>query len=457
MADIQNKIDERVKLIEQARAFLSEREETKTLSAEESAQFDAMMADADALKAEIDTLEAAQQEKADRFARLEAAEADMDRIKASGDVDRLLNAGSGIKLSQHNQLERHVSPQEALNVALQGWATHGHPRLMDEHQQSAANQAGLRFGFEGASPSVDIPILQRAPKSVDQLVQAQSVGTDSAGGYTVPEGFVNNLEKAMLEFGPMRQVADILRTASGNALPWPTVNDTGNAGALLAENTQDSEQDMTFGVMTLDAYKYTSKIVRVSVELLQDSAFNLGAELGSLLGERLGRIQNTHATTGTGSSQPNGIVTASALGKTAASATAITADEIIDLFHSVGRAYRGNSSFMAADSTVAAIRKLKDGDSQYLWQPGLQAGQPDRLLGVPLLVNDDMDAIATGKKTVLFGDMSKYKMREVLGVTLVRMVERYADYHQVGFVAITRFDGDLLNAGTGPVKHLIQA
>ena len=140
-----------------------------------------------------------------------------------------------------------------------------------------------------------------------------------------------------------------------------------------AENTQDSEQDMTFGVMTLDAYKYTSKIVRVSVELLQDSAFNLGAELGSLLGERLGRIQNTHATTGTGSSQPNGVVTASALGKTAASATAITTDEIIDLFHSVDRAYRGNSSFMAADSTVAAIRKLKDGDSQYLWQPGLQA------------------------------------------------------------------------------------
>ena len=110
MADIQNKIDERVKLIEQARAFLSEREETKSLSADESAQFDAMMADADALKAEIDTLEAAQQEKADRFARLEAAEADMDRVKASGDVDRLLNAGSGIKLSQHNQLERHVSP-----------------------------------------------------------------------------------------------------------------------------------------------------------------------------------------------------------------------------------------------------------------------------------------------------------------------------------------------------------
>ena len=455
---IQEKIDQRVKLIEQARAFVSEREEKGALSADESQQFETMMTDADSLKADIDALEQAEQDKADRFARIEAAEADLDRLQQSGDVERLIQAGGNVShVPSAGFGNPQLSQNEALNVALQGWATHGHPKLMDEHQQSAAKRAGIKFGFEGASPAIDIPLTQRAPKSIDQIIQAQSVGTDSAGGYTVPEGFVPNLEKAMLTFGPMRQVSDILRTATGNDLPWPTVNDTSNAGALLAENTQDSEQDVAFGVMTLGAYKYTSKIVRVSVELLQDSAFNLGAELGSLLGERLGRIQNTHATTGTGSSQPNGVVTAGTLGKTAAAVAAVTSNEIIDLYHSVGRAYRGGASFMANDSTLAAIRQLKDGDSQYLWQPGMQAGQPDRLFGAPVLVNDDMATLATGNKTIIFGDLSKYKMREVLGVTLVRMVERYADYHQVGFVAITRFDGDLLNAGTGPVKYLQQA
>ena len=456
--EIQKKIDQRVTLVEQARAFVSEREEKGALSADESQQFETMMADAESLKTEIDALEQADQEKADRFARIEAAEADLDRLRQSGDVERLIQSGGNTsRLPAGGFDSPAISKEEALNVALQGWATNGHPKLMDEHQQNAARQAGVKFGFEGALPSIDIPLSQRAPRSLDQLVQAQSVGTDTAGGYTIPEGFVPNLEKAMLTFGPMRQVSDILRTATGNDLPWPTVNDTSNAGALLTENAQDAEQDVTFGVMTLGAYKYTSKIVRVSVELLQDSAFNLGAELGSLLGERLGRIQNTHATTGTGSSQPNGAVTASALGKTAAATGAITADEIIDLYHSVGRAYRAGASFMAADSTLAAVRKLKDGDSQYLWQPGMQVGQPDRLFGAPVFVNDDMAALGASAKTILYGDLSKYKMREVLGVTLVRMVERYADYHQVGFVAITRFDGDLLNAGTGPVKHLIQA
>jgi HK97 family phage major capsid protein len=235
------------------------------------------------------------------------------------------------------------------------------------------------------------------------------------------------------------------------------VNDTSNVGALLSENVQDSEQDVTFGNLTLDAYKYTSKIVRVSVELMQDSAFNMGSVLGSLLGERLGRIQNTHATTGTGSSQPNGVITASTLGKTAAATGAVTMDELLDLQASVDPAYRMGSTWMFNDATRNEIRQLKSTDSVYHWSPGAIAGDPDRLFTSPVVINQDMASMATTTKPVLYGQLSKYLMREVLGVTLVRMNERYADYHQVAFVAIMRFDGDLLDAGTNPVKYLQMA
>jgi HK97 family phage major capsid protein len=286
------------------------------------------------------------------------------------------------------------------------------------------------------------------------------VGTDAAGGYTVPEGFINNLEISLLQFGGVRQVADVIRTATGNDLPWPTVNDTGNTGELLAEQASiGSTVDPVFGRVVFNAFKYSSKLVQVSAELLQDSAFDLPSYLGAALGERIGRITNTHFTTGDGSSKPNGIVTASGLGVTAASATAIAPDELFDLIHSVDPAYRSmpGVGWMMKDSTLAAIRKLKDSQNRYLWEPSLQVGVPDQLLRYRVTVNQQMDAIATGKKTVLFGAMMKYKIRDVAGVRLRRLVERYADVDQEGFVAFLRTDGDLLDAGTDPIKHLIQA
>ena len=289
--------------------------------------------------------------------------------------------------------------------------------------------------------------------------RAQST-TNSAGGYTIPEGFSNELEKALLAFGGVRRVARVVRTASGNDIPWPTVNDTSNKGAILAENTQVSEQDVTFGSVTVGAYKYSSKLIRVSAELMQDSAFNLGAELGSMIGERIGRITAEHFTTGTGSSQPQGIVTGAAAGVTAASATAITIDELIDLMNSVDPAYQASASagFMMHNSVKAALRKLKDSNGQYLWQPGLTASDPDTLLGKPVVINQEMaSSIATGEKTVLFGAMDKFLIRDAGGIKLARMDERYRDYDQTGFVAFSRHDSVLLDAGTNPVKYLVQA
>ena len=189
---------------------------------------------------------------------------------------------------------------------------------------------------------------------------------------------------------------------------------------------------------------------------MQDSAFNLTSELGSLLGERIARILNTHFTTGTGSGQPSGVVSGAISGKTTASATAITAGEIIDLFHSVDPMYRDGASsvWMCNDSTISAIRKLTDDQGQFLWQAGMQAGIPDRLYGRAVVVNQDVDSIAATKFPVIFGDFSLYKIRDVAGVRLYRMDERYRDYDQTGFVIFSRHDGVLLNAGTNPVKYL---
>ena len=322
-------------------------------------------------------------------------------------------------------------------------------RQIRNTQRNGTIEAMLRGMPE---PPADLPREVR-----EQIIEqrAQST-TTTAGGYLVPQGFSNALERAMLQFGGMRQSRAMrIQTATGNQIEWPTVDDTSNEGALLAENTQDSEQDVVFGQKVLDAYKYTSKIVRVSYELMQDSFFDMGGFLGSALGERLGRIQNRHATTGTGSSQPNGVVTASTAGVTLASSSAVTHDELLDLKHSVDPAYRMQAEWMFADSTLKALKKLKDSQNRPLWLPGIAVREPDTLDGDRFVVNQHMSGMEASAKSILYGDFSKYIMREVLNISLIRMVERYADYHQVGFVAIMRFDGELIDAGTNPIKHAI--
>ena len=296
-----------------------------------------------------------------------------------------------------------------------------------------------------------------------QEQRAQST-TSTAGGYTIPEGFVNNLEQARLSFGGILEAADTIYTATGNTLPFPTTNDTANTGALLAENTQDSEQDITFGVVELGAYKYTSKIVRVSKELVQDSAFNMDALISeNIFKERLYRILNTHFTTGDGSSKPKGVVTATTNSYTAPSASAITNKDLTELEHKVDPAYRvrGNAKcgYMFSDVTFKELKSLTVGtsDSRPIWQPSYAVGAPDTINGWRYWINQDLDDVNTsGNKSILFGDFSKYKIRIVRDYTLVRLQERYADFHQVGYIGFIRADGDLINAGTHPIAYLTQ-
>ena len=307
-----------------------------------------------------------------------------------------------------------------------------------------------------SSREIDIPLMRSAPRTVAEA-RAMSTTTDSEGGYLVPTDLGAAVEVALLEFGGVREVATVIRTETGAQIDLPTVDDSGNTGSIEGENDGLATTDVTFGVKSLNAYKVSSDLVKIPFELLQDSAFDLASLLGRLLGERIARNSSALYTTGTGSSQPNGVVTASAAGVSAAGVAAITSDELVDLYHSLGRAYRRNGTWMMADSTAKYVRKLKDGDNQYLWQPGLSMGLPDTLFGAPVITNDDMAALATGNKTVLFGDFSRYYIRDVGAVRLIRLNERFADNDQIAWVAILRTDGELADAGTNPIKHLVQA
>lgn len=283
--------------------------------------------------------------------------------------------------------------------------------------------------------------------------------TGTAGGYMIPQGFLNDMVRVMKAYGSVRRVARVVRTDSGAAMPFPSVDDTANVGVILAENTQMAEQDVAWTTKTLSAYMYSSKLVRVSLQLMQDSAFNVEAELGDMLGERIGRIQNQHFTTGAGGGAlPQGLTVGGTTGVTAASATVVTTDEIINLVHSVDPAYRnsGNATWMFGDTVLGNVRKLKDTTNQYLWQPGMQAGLPDRLFGYPIEINPDMPAPTTGNKSIAFGDFNQgYLIREVNGIQVIRFDERYMDYLQVGFTAIARADGIVRNASA--YKLLVQA
>ena len=298
-------------------------------------------------------------------------------------------------------------------------------------------------------------------RSVLQEHRVQTKGTTTAGGFTVPVELAAFIEKAMIATGPMydSSLFTVINSTDGRTFNIPTVDDTASTAEAHTEGgtvTDDGGKDVVFAQKVLSAYAFDSEWVRWSAELNADSIFNMESLLGELLGSRLGRIANSKLTTGSGSSDVEGIVTNSALGKTAVGTAAITADEIIDLIHSVDPAYRSspNSAIMMNDSTLAAVRKLKDGDGNYLWQMGnYQAGVPQAILGYPVVVNQAMDSLAAAKKVMLFGDMSKFYVRKVGGPSLYVARERFApDFGLLGFV---RFDGVLVN--TGAIKHLITA
>lgn len=293
-------------------------------------------------------------------------------------------------------------------------------------------------------------------------VRAAQTVTTTGGGYLIPQGFSDQLDVALKQWGGMLRAAEIVNTESGNPLPWPTVNDTSNVGELLGINTQAANQDFTFGIVTLGAFKYSSKVVLVPIELLQDSYFDLNSFLAANLGQRIGRIVNLHLTTGTGTGQPNGVVTAATSGKVGTTGQTLTViyDDLIDLQHAVDPAYRlsPKAAYMMNDGSLKVVKKIKDTTGRPLWLPYEGAvlvpggANMDTLLGYPLVINQDVASMAANAKSILFGDFSKYKVRRVLDIMVLRLVERYADFGQVGFLCFSRYDGNLIDAGTHPIQ-----
>jgi HK97 family phage major capsid protein len=355
-----------------------------------------------------------------------------------------------------------MAGREDFSGATDSYATEGqrNNRTGMTVEQRDATRRWLLSGAQGLNETEQRQYFR--PVQQDEQ-RALSSSTGAAGAYTIPGGFVYSLEVATKYTGGIVDAAAYIDTDNGMQMPYPSINDTANSGEVISENTAaTTTQDPTYGVVVFNAYMFDSGIIKVPVQLAQDSAFNVEDYLNEALGTRIGRKLNTKCTTGTGANEPTGVVTASTLGATTAGATAITYGEIVDLEYSVDVSYRAKASYMMNDSIVKLVRKLVDSNGRPLWiaggvSEGIVNKRPDTLNGYPLFVNNDMDTIATTKKTMLFGDFSKYKIRRLRQLQLVRMQERFIDALQIGLLAFQRFDGNVVDAGTHPIKYLQQA
>ena len=282
-----------------------------------------------------------------------------------------------------------------------------------------------------------------------------TVATATAGGHTVPETFVGRLYEFLTERSAIRQTnATVLTTQSGEKMLIPKVTGQGSA-ALVSEATALAESDPAFNQVELDAYKY-GQLIQLSSELIADTGVNLLDFIARDAGRALGEATGTHYVTGDGSSKPTGVLEDTTLGVTAAAVATMTADEVIDLYFSVIAPYRRNAYWLLNDATLAILRKLKDADDQYLWEPSLRNGVPDRILGRPVVTDHNVAAPAAGAISAAFGDFSGYYIRDVGTMRFERSDHFAFSSDLVTFRSIMRTDGKLVDT-TGAVKHLIQA
>ena len=350
-------------------------------------------------------------------------------------------------------------------------------RIAEDALDNSVIEAAERIGHDKKSP--ESKVFAKWMRGGDAALSAEewriqntmSTTTGSEGGFTVQTSVANQMLDALKQYGGMRPVANVIQTAMGNQINYPTSDGTAEVGELIGQNTTATAADVVFGVVSLPVYKYSSKIVTVPFELLQDSNVDIESFVRQRIVTRLGRIQNTHFTVGTGSGQPNGIITAAATGITAANATsqvtAIVYNSILDLIHSVDVAYRnlGNCKFMMHDSSVKAIRKIVDTVGRPIFTPGFDSqipgtvpfSAPDRLCGYPIQINNDVAVMAASAKSIAFGDFSFYTIRDVMDINMFRFTDSaYAKLGQVGFLAWMRSGGQFVDVG-GSVKLFVNA
>ncbi|WP_346914227.1 phage major capsid protein [Clostridium sp.] len=378
--------EKRAKLWDSTKAFLdSKRNDNGLLSAEDTATYEKMEADVVNLGKEIDRLE--RQSTID----LELSKATSNAIKNN--------------------------PNANIHEEKTG-------RASNEYVKAFWNAMRNKNGFE--------------------INNALQVGTDSEGGFLAPDEFEKILIESLEEQNIFRQLANIITTSSGDK-KIPVVAGKGTA-SWVDEEGIITESDDSFGQVSIGAYKLAT-MIKVSEELLNDSVFNLESYIAKEFARRIGAKEEEAFFIGDGTGKPTGIFNATGgaqLGVTAASATAITLDEIMDLFYSLKSPYRKNSVFVMNDATVKAIRKLKDGNGQYIWQPSITAGTPDTILNRPVKTSAYVPTIASSAKSIAFGDFSYYWVADRQGRAFKRLNELYAATGQVGFMATQRVDGKLI-------------
>jgi HK97 family phage major capsid protein len=329
----------------------------------------------------------------------------------------------------------------------------------------------------------------------DKEKRDMGIGTLSLGGYFVPKGFVYDVEEALKYYGPMLLTSEIMDTATGQPLPYPTDNDTTIMGELVGEGQQVTEKDVSIGQVLFNAWKFSSKMVKLSLELMQDSAFDMESYLKKKLAIRIGRIYNNQFTVGTGTNAPNGIVTAVVAacgtpsttpwaavqtgysngygipliaagsstndGGAETGGTSIGSQDLDNLEHTVDPLYRRGAAYMFHDQTLRRIKVLLDKYGRPLWKPSVASGDPDRINDYPFYINNDMTPVpataGANNNTVLFGQLDKYVIRRVKELGIITLRERFADYGQLALIGFSRADGQLLDAGTHPICYLQQA
>ena len=388
MASINEMRAERARIFEQAKALVVRaQDEDRDLSGEEQAAWDEMNADIDRLAKDINDTERQQR---------------IDAVRNSLDPDA--------ERSGNRTPER------------------------DFERRFAGFLAGETRTFTVTANDV-------ISSEKRQILAGSGTGTNA-----VPVSFINRLREHLIEASAIRQAnPTVLNTSGGEELRVPKTTAHPTA-SLIGENTALPSTEPTMATVTLNAYKYAN-LFQVSREFIQDEAVNVMEYLARINGQALGNASGAHFISGTGTNQPRGVATGAAVGVTQAGGPAgPSGDSLIDLQHSIVSGYRRNAWWMMNDSTVADVRKLKDGNDQYLWQPGLQAGQPDLILGRPVVTDPNVDDTSTnGNKSVLYGDFSGYYIRDVQSVTFERSDDYAFNTDLVTFRAILRTDGDLVD------------
>ena len=328
----------------------------------------------------------------------------------------------------------------------------------------------LRHGVRSLDPE-ERTVMQSRAEAIDGSFSAalsgaseeeRALGTVSgtAGGFTVPEGFWNQIVEARLAFGGLRNAPVFkLTTGTGADIPIPTGDDTSNVGVYIGENTDVGEQDVDFNQKVLKAFTITSRLVRVPIQLLQDGAFDIGAYVAAQLGKRIGRGEAAAFINGSGLQEPEGLVTAAPVGYTAGGTNTFVYEDFVNMQHAVDPSYRSDPSvgWVMHDDALRATRliTISSTDSRPLWQPGMVVGEPSTILGDPYFIDQEMPEVLTGLTPVAFGALENYWIRDVLGVQLMRLDERYAEFLQVAFLAFARNDGRLVDAGGNPIQLML--